>query len=93
VVGAFRADAARAGAGQSVEALLEELSRQSPEFEAMWRGHDVRDSYGAAPKQLRHPRVGLIALHHSMFAVDGRPISACWSTRRPPLRMPPGSAH
>jgi hypothetical protein len=40
----------------------------------MWRGHDVRDSYGAAPKQLRHPRVGLIALHHSMFAVDGRPV-------------------
>jgi transcriptional regulator with XRE-family HTH domain len=73
VVGAFRADAARAGAGQSVEALVLELSRQSPEFEAMWRGHDVRDSYGAAPKQLRHPRVGLIALHHSMFAVDGRP--------------------
>src|SRR5215472_17414516 len=37
VVGAFRLDAARAGAAAEVEPLVEELCRLSPEFAAMWR--------------------------------------------------------
>src|SRR6201996_1669787 len=36
VVSAFRVDAARAGAAAEVEPLVEELSRLSPEFRAMW---------------------------------------------------------
>ena len=69
---AFRADAVRAGAARNVQALVDELSRQSPEFAAMWREHDV-SAYGEGTKSLRHPRVGLIALEYSAFAVDGRP--------------------
>jgi len=72
VVGAFRADVARAGAAKNVEALVDELSRESPEFAALWRDHDVRDTY-EGPKRVRHPKAGVIALEYSSFAVDGRP--------------------
>ena len=41
VVGAFRVDAARAGAAAEVEPLVDELCRLSPEFKAMWRDNDV----------------------------------------------------
>ena len=72
VVAAFRADAARAGATAKVEALVDELSRLSPEFAAMWRDNDVR-SYGEGVKRMRHPIAGPIAFEYSAFAVDGRP--------------------
>ena len=72
-VAAFRADAARAGAAQRVKALVDELSRLSPEFEAIWRENDVRSTYGEVAKQLLHPLAGLITLEYSTFSVDGRP--------------------
>jgi len=72
VVGAFRADVVRAGAEKSVAGLVDELRRESPEFAALWRDHDVRDTY-EGPKRIRHPTAGLIALDYSTFAVDGRP--------------------
>jgi transcriptional regulator with XRE-family HTH domain len=72
VVGAFRVDAARAGAAAEVEPLVEELCRLSPEFKVMWRDNDVR-SYGEVVKHIRHPVLGPIAFEHSAFAVDGRP--------------------
>lgn len=72
VVAAFRADAARAGAGDEVAEMVGELSRVSPEFEAMWRDNDVR-TYGDGVKRLRHPIAGPIAFEYSAFAVDGRP--------------------
>jgi transcriptional regulator with XRE-family HTH domain len=72
VVGAFRADAARAGAAAEVAALVDELCRLSPEFEAMWRDNDVR-GYSGGVKHLRHPIAGPIAFEYSAFAVDGRP--------------------
>lgn len=71
-VGAFRADVARAGASKEVEALVDELSRLSPEFEAIWRDNDVR-GHGEGIKYLKHPLVGVIGLEYSAFAVDGRP--------------------
>src|SRR5579862_1208604 len=37
VLGAFRVDAARAGAAAQIQPLVEELARLSPEFKAMWR--------------------------------------------------------
>ncbi len=72
VVAVFRADAARAGAAATVRPLVAELSRLSPEFEAMWRDHDVR-GHGEGIKRLRHPVLGPIGLEYSTFAVDGRP--------------------
>jgi transcriptional regulator with XRE-family HTH domain len=71
-VAAFRADTARAGASANVQALVDELSRLSPEFEMIWRENDVR-IHGEGTKQLRHPVAGLLALEYSSFSVDGRP--------------------
>lgn len=73
VVGSFRADAVRAGAGAEVTELVEELSRVSPEFAALWRDNDVVPAHGEGVKRLRHPEIGLIELEFSVFAVDGRP--------------------
>jgi transcriptional regulator with XRE-family HTH domain len=72
VVGAFRADAARAGAVSEVTQLVDELCRLSPEFEALWRDNDVH-AHGEGVKRLRHPVLGPIELEYSAFAVDGRP--------------------
>ncbi len=72
VVAAFRADAARGGASRAIQALVDELCAQSPEFEAMWRDNDVR-IYGDGAKTLRHPIAGPISMEYSAFAVDGRP--------------------
>src|ERR1700728_4683659 len=73
VVGAFRVDAARAGAAADVQPLVEELCRLSPEFAAMWRDNDVHGGHGEAIKQIRHPVLGPFAFEYSAFAVDGRP--------------------
>lgn len=72
VVGAFRADAARAGAAGEVVELVNELSQRSPVFAALWRDNDVR-AHGEGVKRLRHPILGLIQFEFSAFAVDGRP--------------------
>ena len=72
VVGAFRVDAARAGAAAEAEPLIDELCRRSPEFRAMWRDNDVH-THGEGFKQIRHPVLGAIAFEYSAFAVDGRP--------------------
>lgn len=71
VLGAFRVDAARAGATSQVSALVEDLCQLSPEFAAMWRDNDVR-THGEVVKHLRHPIAGTIAFEYSTFAVDGR---------------------
>ena len=71
VVGAFRADATRAGAASEVDHLVDELCRLSPEFEALWRDNDVL-VHGEGVKNLRHPILGPLSLEYSAFAVDGR---------------------
>jgi transcriptional regulator with XRE-family HTH domain len=71
-VGAFRADAARAGAARNIRALVDELCLLSPEFAVLWRDNDVR-THGEGTKSLRHPVAGMITLEYSAFAVDGRP--------------------
>ena len=72
VVGAFRADAARAGAVSEVAELVDELCRLSAEFEALWRDNDV-NVHGEGIKRLAHPVLGPVELEYSAFAVDGRP--------------------
>lgn len=71
-VGAFRADAARAGASADVATLVEELCRTSPEFARLWRDHDVV-AHGEGLKRLHHAELGLLEMEFSAFAVDGRP--------------------
>ncbi|HEY4090471.1 MAG TPA: helix-turn-helix transcriptional regulator [Luteibacter sp.] len=72
VVASFRADAARAGATAEITQLVEELSGNSPEFEALWRNNDIA-SHGDGLKRLHHPVLGPIELEFSTFAVEGRP--------------------
>jgi transcriptional regulator with XRE-family HTH domain len=72
VLGAFRMDAARAGAAADVEPLVAELSRLSPEFIAMWRDNDLPGRPGEVVKHIRHPVLGPLAFELSAFAVDGR---------------------
>ena len=74
VVGAFRADTARAGAGaeSEVRRLVEELSRtQSRIRRAVARQRHCRPWRGREANP--HPEVGLIEVEFSAFAVDGRP--------------------
>lgn len=71
IVGAFRADATRAGAGLEIQQLVEELSASSPQFKALWDDNEVvgiRDGV----KRLHHPVLGIIELEFSTFAVEGR---------------------
>jgi transcriptional regulator with XRE-family HTH domain len=73
VLGAFRLEAARAGAAADVEPLVDELSQLSPEFKAMWRENELPGGgHGDGVKHIRHPVLGPIAFEYSAFAVDGR---------------------
>jgi len=72
VVGAFRADAARAGALSEVSQLVDELCRSSPEFAALWRENSV-GLQGDGVKHLNHPALGRLALEYTGLQVDGRP--------------------
>jgi transcriptional regulator with XRE-family HTH domain len=72
VVGAFRADAVRAGASEEITRMVEELSQLSPEFETFWKDNNI-NTHIEGHKHIRHPDLGTIALEISGFAVDGRP--------------------
>lgn len=72
VVGAFRVEAARAGAAADVEPLVEELCRLSPEFRSMWSENGVQGTHGEAVKHIRHPVLGRLEFEYSAFSVDGR---------------------
>ncbi|MHC9420217.1 helix-turn-helix transcriptional regulator [Sphingomonas citri] len=74
VVGAFRADVARAGASASAEVtkLVGELCGISPEFAALWQDNDVI-AHGEGVKRIHHPDAGPLAMEFSSFAVEGRP--------------------
>ncbi|WP_417694045.1 helix-turn-helix transcriptional regulator [Roseibium sp.] len=73
LVGAFRADVARAGAGAAKEAqrVIDELSAASSDFACFWQETDV-SSYTEGSKRVHHPDVGVVELEFSSFAVDGR---------------------
>ncbi|GAB6850649.1 helix-turn-helix transcriptional regulator [Paraburkholderia kururiensis] len=73
VVGAFRADVARAGLVSEAGKLVDELCGTSPEFEALWRENDLHNHADGGVKRLLHPKLGPIELEYSAFSVDGRP--------------------
>jgi transcriptional regulator with XRE-family HTH domain len=72
VVGAFRVDAARAGATAEIEPLVDELCRASSEFRSLWREAELPGVVEHV-KHIRHPTLGSLAFEYSAFAVDGRP--------------------
>ena len=73
LVAAFRGDVARAGAAAAARGLIDKLSRQSPEFAALWRENEVRRADGMVAKRIRHPQAGWLDLEYSIFAIAGRP--------------------
>jgi transcriptional regulator with XRE-family HTH domain len=73
VVSAFRADVARAGAQEHVRTLIDEISRSSAEFAALWRENDVPGGHHDGVKRLNHPRLGELQLEYSAFGIEGRP--------------------
>lgn len=72
LVGAFKLDAARAGAAADVQPLVNELCRLSPDFRRMWRDNEVHGAHGEAIKHIHHPVLGPLAFEYSAFSVDGR---------------------
>ncbi|MBI5132275.1 MAG: helix-turn-helix domain-containing protein [Rhodopseudomonas palustris] len=74
VVGAFRADVARAGAvaTEDVSRLVDELCQLSSEFAALWRNNDVV-AHGEGVKCIKHPEAGRLEMEFSSFTVEGRP--------------------
>ncbi|MBZ9935675.1 helix-turn-helix transcriptional regulator [Mesorhizobium sp. BR1-1-16] len=71
-VGTFRVDAARAGAAEDVKPLVDELCRESPDFQRLWQENDLQGPHGEIVKHIRHAVLGDIAFEYSAFAVDGR---------------------
>ena len=72
VVASFRAELTRTDTLRRVQSLVDELSRRSPEFTAMWRDHAVRN-HGEGTKIVQPARGGPVALEYASFAVDGQP--------------------
>ena len=71
-VGAFRADVARCGATQAVQAFVDEMRTTSAEFDAMWRSHDIHSQHEGT-KEIRHAQAGRIALEYSAFSAISHP--------------------
>jgi transcriptional regulator with XRE-family HTH domain len=71
-VAAFRRETARAGATEKARKLVEELSRSSPEFAAMWVDNGVC-GLGEGTQHLKHASAGPLVLEYSTFTVDDRP--------------------
>lgn len=71
-VAAFRLEAARAGTSDAAAALVEELSRASPDFTAMWREQEV-GPLGKGVKRIEHPTAGPLNFEYVTFAVDEQP--------------------
>ncbi|WP_084774834.1 helix-turn-helix transcriptional regulator [Nonomuraea candida] len=68
----LRAVAARRGRDAHVVRMVVALRRRSPEFAALWDGHDVA-LRRADHKRLLHPALGVIEVDcHSLFSEDGR---------------------
>jgi transcriptional regulator with XRE-family HTH domain len=74
VLAAFRVDVARAGASDTVKAMVDELCLLSADFRRMWRENDMHGiGEGDGMKRIRHPVLGSLTFEYSAFAVDGRP--------------------
>lgn len=71
-VASFRAEAIKASPPQALQAMVDELSRASPEFRAIWQNYDIQN-YGAGTKHFRHEIAGDLMMEYSSFTVDGRP--------------------
>lgn len=72
VVAAFRADAARYPDDTEFGRIVHDLSAVSPEFDALWRNHDVGPHLQAI-KAVRHPEAGELVFDKTTLAVTDHP--------------------
>ncbi|HEY4162143.1 MAG TPA: helix-turn-helix transcriptional regulator, partial [Dongiaceae bacterium] len=72
MVAKFRGDYAKQRGDASLEALVKEIQRRSPEFRLWWRRHDVLAS-AEGIKVLRLKGKGDIVMEHTSFIVNGEP--------------------
>jgi len=68
----FRASADRYVVDPSFAELIDDLKRVSPEFNAWWPRHDVRERV-AGLKEFNHPLVGQLLLEQTTFQVTDAP--------------------
>ena len=52
--------------------LLDRLKHGSPEFQAWWKAHDIRD-VAAGIKRMAHPRKGVLRFQHASFQCNDDP--------------------
>jgi hypothetical protein len=71
MVAQYRAAMAEHVAEPAWKCLVHRLRRASPEFEAVWRRHDVGGPENHV-KEIRHPLVGLLRLDYTSFWLDQR---------------------
>jgi len=68
----FRADHAKHVGDPSFEALIEALTRASPDFRRWWPRHEVLGS-GEGRKSIVHPVAGRLEFEHALFNYSGAP--------------------
>ena len=71
-VATFRMETSRAGAGESVRALVDELCETSAEFARIWQDNDVR-THGESSKKIHHATAGTLVFDYANFAVESQP--------------------
>lgn len=57
---------------RGLQKLIDDLNRESPEFQALWRSHDVR-THDAGMKSIHHPIVGNLHLTFEAMALPADP--------------------
>jgi transcriptional regulator with XRE-family HTH domain len=72
LVAKFRADSALHLGDPQFEELIHALRQSSPDFCRAWQRHEVAHS-GEGRKELRHPRVGMLAFSHAVFHAADAP--------------------
>jgi len=72
MVAVFRAEIARSGATEAVQAFVDEMLARSPEFAAFWHDQQVGGSEEGL-KSVRHLVHGLLEFEYSSFSIAGRP--------------------
>ena len=73
-VAAFRLETAKLGrcGAEAATTLVNELSRSSPEFAAMWRENEV-GPLGGGVKHITHRLVGPLTFEYATFVIDEQP--------------------
>ncbi len=73
MLGRFRLAAARCPHDPDIQALIDDLQRESDHVRQWWPRHDVTPLDGSGSKKLRHPRLGPLDYSHVVLQVADNP--------------------